>query len=410
MISTAAAIRTEGGDDALDRRVVRALLAAFAFGIAGDVVIVVWLSGGSQPTSLASIVLGLPLLLAAGWQLATRPRIRALPPPLLFLVGYVAWAAASVFWSSASPNGFRIRTLTNIQLVAFVCLAWQVVRTREDVAAMLWGYVAGCVLIVALTWRAFLAGQIFVYGRYAPAQFDPNDMCVYVALGVPMAAWLALRGRAALRVALWLYLPLAVSAIALSGSRTGLVAGTVAMVGVLLWVTRRSRIGSLFLVAVLFSAVALAATVVPPDVWLRLFTIQDELNRASGRSDIWRAGFDVLARNPVLGVGAAAFESEVLPILTVKMPAHSTPLGVAVEHGLIGLVLFFGAFAAVVVTTWRSTFADRALAWTLVATFCMGSLSLSWEARKPAWVVALLGAALAALPRRSSPEREVPGS
>jgi O-antigen ligase len=73
---------------------------------------------------------------------------------------------------------------------------------------------------------------------------------------------------------------------------------------------------------------------------------------------------------------------------------HNTPLSVAVELGGIGLLLFVGAFVLLVWGVRRSAPNHRALAMSLLATWCVGCSSLTWEARKATWFVILIGAVL----------------
>jgi hypothetical protein len=82
------------------------------------------------------------------------------------------------------------------------------------------------------------------------------------------------------------------------------------------------------------------------------------------------------------------------------------PLSVAVELGLVGLVLFYGAFGLALLGVRGKPFDHVALVWILVLTLCVGSLALSWETRKPTWLVLLLASALTALPsrHRAAPE------
>jgi O-antigen ligase len=286
-----------------------------------------------------------------------------------------------------------------VQLLAFVLLAWQLVRTRRDLAALLWGFVAGCVLVVALTWRAYFAGEFITWGRYAPARFDPNDMALYLALAVPMAAYLAVRGRGPAKVAAVAYFPAAISGIALSGSRGGLATALVATAGVLAWVAYRSRAGAILLVGILVGGIAVAGVTVPVDTWSRLFTLQEELNvgTAGDRKGVWSAGFALLMQHPLLGIGANGFDTAMVPSLHTAIVAHSMPLSVAVELGFVGLVLFYGAYGTALWEVWRKGFDERALAWILVMTLCVGSLALSWETRKPTWLVLLIAAAAGAL-------------
>ncbi len=76
---------------------------------------------------------------------------------------------------------------------------------------------------------------------------------------------------------------------------------------------------------------------------------------------------------------------------------HNSLLSVAVEVGAIGLLLFLGVFALVVRGVRHGNPNHRALVMSLVLTWCIGSGSLTWEARKQTWFVFLLGVVLTGL-------------
>src|SRR5258708_34782590 len=76
-----------------------AVLALFALGIAADGVIATHLGSGGAASMAVSVVLGMPIVLGAGWQVLTTGRVRPAPASLLLLAGFVAWSALTVFWS-----------------------------------------------------------------------------------------------------------------------------------------------------------------------------------------------------------------------------------------------------------------------------------------------------------------------
>jgi O-antigen ligase len=384
---------------------IRLLLALFGAGVACDTVIGPLLGSRGEASLVASAALGAPLAVASGWQLVRALRVRRLSPTLAVLLAFTAWSALTIVWA-LSPDDVVTRSVTNVQLFGFVWLGWQVVRAEEDVRALVAGYVLGCLVIVQLAWQAYSAGDAAVDARYVAGAYDPNDMALYLVLGIPMAAYVGLTGSRASLAAL-LYVPIAIVGIGLTGSRTGLLAGSAAAAAVLVWIAARNRIAFVAALALVGVGIAFAAVTLSPDVLDRLFTVEAEL-RGGGigdRARIWRAGMQVLSRNPAIGIGAGGFANAVATELHVAEIAHNTPLSLAAEVGAIGLVLFGGALASVAWGVRRSGLDQRALAWALILAWTVGSASLSWEFRKPTWFVLLVGAALAALP---APERARP--
>ena len=70
----------------------------------------------------------------------------------------------------------------------------------------------------------------------------------------------------------------------------------------------------------------------------------------SGRTEIWKAGWQIVLNNPVIGVGLGNFTAvfhryayAVDPLVSLSGSSpHNDLLGVTAELGLVGLVLFLG--------------------------------------------------------------------
>ncbi len=377
-------------------RVRGALLALFAAGLALDTSIGTWLGANGTHSFLSSLVLGLPLLVPAAWHfVAGGGGIRRTPASLVVMAGFVAWNAVSAIWASQPDDSAVVTTLTRAQLLAVLWMGHQLARSGRDLRALLAGYVVGCAAVAALTWRNFLMGHADVWDRYAADGFDPNDMSVYLALGIPMAGYLAGSARpgGGARLLFLLYVPAAASAIVVSGSRTGGIAAAVAICVLLVWLgLRRRAVAGAALVA-LAGGAALALPRIPATSWTRILSAADGATGGSALADragIWGAGMEVLPHHFLAGVGTGGFGDAVLSTTGERIVAHNTPLSVAVELGAVGLVLFFGAFAlALRRARWAGRDA-RVLVWSAAATCLVGIQSLTWEHRKPLWFVLLV--------------------
>lgn len=382
-------------------------LAMFAFGTPLDSMI------ASQIGS-SSLVLGAPLVASACWRVLVTNRLRPPPGSLVLMAGFAAWGATSVLWAR-DQDLLQIWLITHAQLVVFVLLCWQVVDSEWALSAALAGFLAGCIGLVASVWRAYLTGQALgdqTYEggtRYSAEGLDPNDMGVTLAIGIPMAAYLALSGGRRTSYLALSYVPLAGSAITLCGSRGATLTALVAVLGVLLWFGTCRRNAFALVLALLAAGLVLAWHLIPWEVWARLFTLREQLaggGSMGDRTQIWRAGLDVFARHPVAGVGAGGFSDSVVPMLGRREAAHSTLLSVAVELGGIGLLLYASAFAVTLWGVFRQAADQRSFGLTLLASWLVGSASLSWEHRKATWLVLLLCAALGTM-RGQAEQREL---
>jgi len=386
----------------------RTLLALFACGLALDTSIGTWLGARGTPSLTTSLALGLPLLLPAVWHILSGRRLRRVPPAFLSMAAFVGWCALSTIWATQSDDSALVTTLTRVQLLAVVWMGYQLARSDRDLRALLAGYVLGCVALVALAWRNDLLGVSDVWNRYAADGFDPNDMAMYLALGIPMTGYLA--GSAGpgrrMRLLYLAYVPLALSGVALSGSRTGGIAAVLAVAALLFAMLLRSRAGWALTVAALVSGGLVALPRLPSASLDRILSLGAPGGEAAGlreRDRIWQAGLEVLPEHLVGGVGAGGFGNAVLPYTGQQVLAHNTGLSVAVELGLVGVALFFAAFAMVLWRARRSGLDARILAWSILATCLVGTQALTWEHRKPLWLVLLVAMVAAELQPSDAP-------
>ncbi len=390
------------GDGARPSALVRVLLAAFAAGLAANDLVVRSLGAGTAASLVSSVLAGSPLLLAAGWQTIRTGRLRPSSGPLQCLAILVGWALLGVGWA-VDFDALRSSLVTLAQLLVMVWLGWQALRSIGDVRAALVGYVVGCGVVVAAGWAQYRAGVAYVAAgadgvwgpaRFAAPGFDPNEMGVTLALGLPMAAYLAFSGGRWPRWLTLAYVPVGVLGIALSGSRGAFLTALVAVSCGLAWMSRRGPLALAASLSAVVAGGALAMASVQGETLTRLLSLTDELSGSLGdRRAIWLAGWEALQDNPLAGAGLGNFPLAVSPYLFDAAP-HNTPLQVAVELGALGVALFYGAQVLVALRATRSAPDEKALVWALLLTAFVGSLSLGMALRKTTWFIVLVAASL----------------
>jgi O-antigen ligase len=390
-------------------RASRTFLGLFAAGVALDISIGTWLGAHGKQSLVSSLVLGLPLLLPAAWHFVSGGGVRRTPPALIAMAAFVAWSAASALWATQPDDTAQVAAMTRAQLLAVAWLGFQVVRSERDLRSLLAGYVLGCVGIVALAWRNNLMGTLEDWNRFAADGYDPNDMSIYLALGIPMAGYLAGDagpGRRRRLLAL-LYVPIALSGIALSGSRTGGIAAAVAIPVLLVTLSVRSRSTAALALAVLVLGAVVELPRIPQASIDRILTVQAEAADGAtvgGRNGIWGAGLDVLPAHFLTGVGVGGFGYAIASRTGERIVAHNTPLSIAVELGVVGIVLFFGAFGLALHRARRGGLEIQLLVWSVVGLCFLGIQSLTWEHRKPLWLVLLVALVAGELRADTEPE------
>jgi O-antigen ligase len=364
------------------------LLCLFVFSIPWEKS--VWVPGVGTVSRFLGMV-----ALTGGLLAALRRRwIRPLNLALVLAGTFALWVWITRFWSLA-PDATAARGWTFVQLLAMSWLIWDQARVPERPIQLMRAYVAGALLASLATLLRYAQNQQTYYRRYAAAGFDPNDLALTVALSIPMALYLASRGREAWRWACRAAVLPAIAAILLAASRTALIAAFLAFCFVVFtWRTsdRSQRVsGALLLALLLLGTLRLA----PSASRERLSSLPAELTQGTlhNRTRIWKTGLKVLRRHPIAGVGAGAYPEAVRPVLGRpalqghEYVAHNTFLSVLVECGLIGFSLFAALLAALAVFVWVMPSAERVLWAVMLAVWAAGVSTLTWEHRKPGWLI-----------------------
>jgi exopolysaccharide production protein ExoQ len=254
---------------------------------------------------------------------------------------FLEWNALSYFWT-VDPAATVERLFTYVQLFILVCILWDTVTTLESIHLALQAYVLGAwVTVVSLIGNYVIRGGTEYQDRFTAGTFQLDDVSLILSLGVPAAWYLTVHRRTgvlrALRWVNFLYVPPAVIAIMLTGSRTAFVslaAGLAYMLASLARLRRPVRVTAL---VGLVGLVLVMAPLVPSQTVERLRATGREATEGtfSGRTFVWREAYDMFSHHPVLGVGSGAFRGA-----DSRHVPHNFVLGFLVETGLVGFLLF----------------------------------------------------------------------
>jgi O-antigen ligase len=305
---------------------------------------------------------------------------------------------------------------TFVQLFLVLWMIWEVARTRDRLLSLLFAYVMGCYLAAFQTMLIYrqTGGAL---RRFAAGNVDPNDLAMTMALALPMAWYLShVFQRPLVRWICRGYLPVGVLALGLTGSRGGMLCGMVALTIVPLTMTRLTPGRLVMTISLLFVSGGLAVVYVPEKIVQRLATTSTEIEDLSlgGRFRLWKAGMYAFTYAPLLGHGTGGFTRAVTPRLgSGAQVAHNSFISVLVEEGIIGLILYLLMFLAAYRAVRRFPPLERRFGLVLLATLVVAMSPLTWEDRKPVWVILAilvglsqaLRTALAVAPAVPAPER-----
>jgi O-antigen ligase len=290
---------------------------------------------------------------------------------------------------------------TYVQLFLVLLIIWELAPSRSRQIGLMTAYVSGAYVAALATLLLYRSsgGQL---RRFAAVGSDPNSLAMTLALAVPMAWYLGVTSRSLiLRWACRGYLIVALVAVALTGSRGGMLATIVALMIIPLTMTRLSPGRLTAAISVLAVAGALAVVYVPEKIVQRLASTGTEVEDLTlgGRFSIWRAGVKAFAQRPMTGYGLGGWRTAVSPWLGPDpQVAHNAFLSVLVETGIVGLLLYSTMFVAVLLALMRLPTLERRFALVLLATLVVTMMPLSWDDQKAVWFVlaALLGFSRAA--------------
>lgn len=340
-------------------------------------------------TGLLLIMFAVPLFFGRGYI-----RLRRQAVAVILLGLYVLWSFAGLIWS-VEPASTLVYATTFLQFLVLIVALWQIFGDEAGRVAIMQSYVIGCVIAVLDGVRNFATGNEAVYLRFSVSNTDPNEYALVLALGIPMAYELFTRGRRAVRLLNLLLIPVLLVGIILSSSRGGTLAAAVALTVFPLGFVALDRFGKRTIIAVL--ALGMVAV---PFYWdeiaatvgtnlERISTVGTELTSGTlnERSTIWSGGMDAFASRPILGFGGGAFPAALEGVVGMRQVAHNTFISVAVEMGAVGFVLFVAILLLIAIPILQRPKASSFPSIVLLATLLLGVTPLSWEFRKPLWLV-----------------------
>lgn len=375
-----------------------------------------------------SLLLEIALVIALLTQTSTKvrnwswPKSKILAAPLL-LIALMVIGLPTNLWRG---QGFTFITKDyGPTLLMFVSLAVGI-RERDDLDWVAFAHLVGGFVYSLWVFKFVSIGSDGRLGGMT--YYDANDYGLLLVCALPFAIYFARPGVSmAKRLFSIAALALFVLMIVKSGSR-GAFLGFLAVVIIVVLryraVPKRIRYGSAV------AAVALLSVFGSAKYWELMKSIlhpQDDYNTTSdvGRKAVWKRGVGYMLKNPLLGVGAAAFpQAEGMLSETSKefaaqgrglkwSTAHNSFVLVAAEEGVPGILLFIGLIflllrqLSLVIPPPRGSPlvlpADAAFAQALMVSvvgFCVAGFFVSAAYSPGLYAIAGLGAAQLAVLRR----------
>lgn len=340
-------------------------------------------------TTLGSLARVMGLVLAAFWGATMLMEGRFRKPHVfhVLVLLFFIWNFTSLFWSPDQESTMqRIKTYSQIFLLMLIY--WEVFQKPEHLMAGLQAYVYGSYILIFSTIYNYINGNVAVAyeGRYSATGVNAVDLTLILMMGLPVAMQLFFAAgqnnkSLILKLINLAYIPSALFAIVLTGSRTSLIA--VIPFGVYLAVTQQIKFDKKLVVfGILLLSMLALYPFIPQSVTSRLGTLGSSIEAGDlgGRVELWGQAITVLAKHPIMGLGSATLDS------AIGSAAHNTFVSVAAETGFIGFLLFLAILAVVFYQAVNIPNGNMGLWVTIFLTWVIGVCSLSWEFRKLTWL------------------------
>lgn len=311
----------------------------------------------------------------------------------LLMLFFLLWTSSTLLWSRDVDRTWE-RMFIYIRMLGLALMIWDLYETQTMVRTALQAYVLGAYIHAASVVYNFWTGAESVYGRFAGAGNIANTTAYVLGMGIPLAWYLAtLRqpdeqpASKYAQVLSWVnfaYFPIAITTIALTATRFGvLMAVPACLYGLFMLMRSRGKL-SLVIVVLLLGVLAGLSTFVPTASLERLAEMDDSIRAGdlTGRVTLWKTAQTVWEQHPILGIGSDAFPS----VNRSGKAVHNTYLVTLVENGMIGLIFYLLVLLIVFVTAWRLPGWESLFWLTLLVVWGVASLVLNLAHEKSIWL------------------------
>ncbi|MFB3813625.1 MAG: O-antigen ligase family protein [Terriglobales bacterium] len=320
-------------------------------------------------------------------------------PGRLFLLLFL-WALTSFVANSLGGTMGQSAMMIYTSFLSFFLVTVIVVDSQQRLR---WAVLS---LIGAIVWASAYTIREWQLGGFGAARpgwvaGDANFFTAGALMVMPTMYFLAQAGQAKWERRFCLAaLGISLVAVVAAASRGGLLGLSVAYTYVFLRSKQKLKLGLLVIPVLVFLLVAPSSPIkriVAPNYG-------DKVS-ADSRLTLWSAGWKMIKRNPILGVGLGNFKYESSKEVSGGKMAHNTYVEYAAELGVFGMMCFLG----ILISSWRilRRIEKRAAAikdkfFVAVTTgfqagilaFCVTVFFAPGEYEKPLWVVVFLTACL----------------
>jgi O-antigen ligase len=301
-------------------------------------------------------------------------------------IAFTLVSALSMLWTISYPaTAQSVRRF--VQLLGSVWAIRELAQTQQHRQKLLVAFCLG-LFVPMVNLLIHFQGGLDSAGRYTADGLNANTLGSLLVIGTPIAWHLMRTTVGPARVIALTYLALAPPEVLLTGTRGSFVAGLVTLSILPLSRQRKSLRPIIRVTLLLILTVALIGLMVPASIWARMATIPSEIFGGGSLDDrraLWAVGLNAFPAHPMLGVGAGAYSALLQNAGYHSMPAHNLFVGLLVELGVTGLLVFVALLAVCSLRIARMVPPERKVWGTLMISFVVAVMSQSLETWKVTW-------------------------
>jgi len=307
-----------------------------------------------------------------------------------FSVLYIAWQLISLIWTPDFEWG-KGMAITTGQLLLLALMVTLVLDSKKKIIYAYQAYVLGNLVGSGIIVSNYLQGiQSPYYNRYGIQNIETDTLSIFLALSIPMAAYLATKHQSKfLKIINMMAIPIVFYAIFLTGTRTGSIVG---VLGLLYWLyTHRKAsitIKSGISIVLVLSIIAIFSFSPKASVD-RIFSSGKSISSGTlnYRTVIWAGSLNQWRKSPIIGTGIGGLGFALSREHIDFRDAHNTFIHNIAEFGVIGLLLYLSMILTILFYILRTPTDEKAFMLTLLMVVVVSQLTTHTHTEKIIWIV-----------------------
>ena len=319
-------------------------------------------------------------------------KIRKLSIFHIFVFSFFLFHVISIYWTVDYDYTY-VRLKTYAQMAIQVWMFWDLFSSEKHLHSAFTAFLIGSFIPIIDSYYNFVnSNQIsqFQIGRYSGGGQNAVELGLILSLWIPIAFHLGIIQKSSLsgkiiKLISLLFIPLAIVAIILTGSRTAIFTLVPAVIYILISLKNFKFFNRIILSFIIIIILLNTYTFIPTETLERLGTASESISSGDfgGRSILWKKSFDIFQNYPIFGIGSGSLGSP----NQLGGFAHNTFISILAELGIIGFILFLCIIFCTIIKILYQPKKYSFLWFTVFSIWMIGIQSLTWEYTKDTWLL-----------------------